>query len=66
MGNVKIGDKVPSINKLSEEFYLSRNTVERAYKELIDKKDMNQIRIVETMEDVVPILKNEIHSFYKK
>lgn len=35
-------------------------------KELIDKKDMNQIRIVETMEDVVPILKNEIHSFYKK
>ena len=22
--------------------------------------------IVETMEDVVPILKNEIHSFYKK
>ena len=35
-------------------------------KELIDKKDMNQIRIVETMEDVVPILKSEIHSFYKK
>ena len=35
-------------------------------RQLIDKKDMNQIRIVETMEDVVPILKNEIHSFYKK
>lgn len=34
LGNVKKGDKVPSINKLSEEFYLSRNTVERAFKEL--------------------------------
>lgn len=38
LGNLKIGDKIPSINKLSEEFYLSRNTVERAYKELINKK----------------------------
>jgi len=34
LGNVKTGDKVPSINTLSEEFYLSRNTVERAFKEL--------------------------------
>ncbi|WP_203257123.1 GntR family transcriptional regulator [Hyunsoonleella ulvae] len=33
-GNAKIGDKVPSINKLSQEFYLSRDTVERAYKVL--------------------------------
>ncbi|WP_136482916.1 GntR family transcriptional regulator [Cognatitamlana onchidii] len=33
-GNAKIGDKVPSINKLSQEFYLSRDTVERAYRVL--------------------------------
>lgn len=31
VGNVTLGDKIPSINKLSQEFYLSRDTVERAY-----------------------------------
>ena len=30
-GNIQIGDKIPSINKLSKEAYLSRDTVERAY-----------------------------------
>ncbi len=30
-GNIKIGEKIPSINKLSQEIYLSRDTVERAY-----------------------------------
>ena len=38
IGNVKIGDKIPSINKLSEEFYLSRDTVERAYGVLKKRK----------------------------
>jgi len=38
IGNVKIGDKIPSINKLSEEFYLSRDTVERAYSVLKKRK----------------------------
>ncbi|WP_299046016.1 GntR family transcriptional regulator [uncultured Polaribacter sp.] len=38
VGNVKIGDKIPSINKLSEEFYLSRDTVERAYSVLKKRK----------------------------
>jgi len=38
MGNVKIGDKIPSINKLSEEFYLSRDTVERAYTVLKERR----------------------------
>ena len=33
-GNFKIGDKIPSISKLSEEFYISRDTVERAYRVL--------------------------------
>ncbi|MFS4482769.1 GntR family transcriptional regulator [Hyunsoonleella sp. 2307UL5-6] len=37
-GKVKVGDKVPSINKLSQEFYLSRDTVERAYRVLKKRK----------------------------
>jgi DNA-binding transcriptional regulator YhcF (GntR family) len=37
-GNAKKGDKVPSINKLSQEFYLSRDTVERAYRVLKKRK----------------------------
>lgn len=31
LGNLKIGDKIPSINNLSAEYYLSRDTVEKAY-----------------------------------
>lgn len=31
LGILKKGDKLPSINKLSEEYYLSRDTVEKAY-----------------------------------
>lgn len=31
IGIVKIGDKIPSINETSEEFYLSRDTVVKAY-----------------------------------
>lgn len=30
-GQLKLNDKIPSINKLSEEFLLSRDTVEKAY-----------------------------------
>lgn len=30
-GNFKIDQKIPSINRFSEEFYLSRDTVEKAY-----------------------------------
>lgn len=37
-GNLKIGEKIPSINKLSEDTYLSRDTVEKAYKYLKEKK----------------------------
>jgi DNA-binding transcriptional regulator YhcF (GntR family) len=32
VGLVKVGDKIPSINETSEEYYLSRDTVEKAYK----------------------------------
>lgn len=38
LGILKINDKVPSINMLSEEFHLSRDTVEKAYKILKDRK----------------------------
>lgn len=37
-GNIKFGDQVPSINSLSKEFYLSRDTVERAYRLLKKQK----------------------------
>lgn len=37
-GSLKIGEKIPSINELSEDCYLSRDTVEKAYRELKQKK----------------------------
>jgi len=37
-GILIIGDRIPSINDISEEFYLSRDTVEKAYNQLKKKK----------------------------
>lgn len=37
-GNLKIGERIPSINELSENCYLSRDTVEKAYKQLKQRK----------------------------
>lgn len=37
-GNLKIGEKIPSINELSETCYLSRDTVEKAYKLLKERQ----------------------------
>ncbi len=37
-GHFKIGDKMPSITKLSEDCYISRDTVERAYRVLKKRK----------------------------
>tara|TARA_B100002049_G_scaffold235438_1_gene219816 strand:- start:344 stop:1390 length:1047 start_codon:yes stop_codon:yes gene_type:complete len=37
-GNLKVGEKIPSINELSETCYLSRDTVEKAYKHLKERK----------------------------
>ena len=37
-GNLKMGDKIPSINQVSEECYLSRDTVEKAYSTLKSQK----------------------------
>jgi DNA-binding transcriptional regulator YhcF (GntR family) len=37
-GVLTVGQRVPSINEISEEFYLSRDTVEKAYNFLKEKK----------------------------
>jgi len=37
-GHLKVGQKIPSINEISEEYYISRDTVEKAYKRLKEKK----------------------------
>lgn len=37
-GYLVVGEKIPSINEISEEFYLSRDTVEKAYNQLKKQK----------------------------
>lgn len=37
-GNIRVGEKIPSINELSESYYLSRDTVEKAYKVLKERQ----------------------------
>ena len=37
-GNLSLGAKIPSINEISEECYLSRDTVEKAYNQLKERK----------------------------
>lgn len=37
-GTLTVGQRIPSINEISEEFYLSRDTVEKAYAFLKEKK----------------------------
>lgn len=44
LGNLKMDQKIPSINKFSEEFYLSRDTVEKAYSILKERKVIVSIR----------------------
>lgn len=43
-GNLKMDQKIPSINVFSEEYYLSRDTVERAYNILKDRNVIASIR----------------------
>lgn len=43
-GNLKINQKIPSINSFSEEFYISRDTVEKAYSILKERKIISSIR----------------------
>lgn len=44
IGNLKMDEKIPSINMFSEEFYLSRDTVEKAYSILKDRNIITSIR----------------------
>lgn len=44
VGNLSMDDKIPSINMFSEEFYLSRDTVEKAYNILKERKIISSIR----------------------
>jgi DNA-binding transcriptional regulator YhcF (GntR family) len=44
VGNLKMDQKIPSINMLSEEYYLSRDTVEKAYNILKERKIISSIR----------------------
>lgn len=39
LGHIRIGDKIPSINETSEEYYLSRDTVVKAY-ELLRRRQI--------------------------
>lgn len=43
-GNIKINQKIPSINILSEEFYMSRDTVVKAYNILKDRKVITSLK----------------------
>ncbi len=44
VGNLSIDQKIPSINMFSEEFYLSRDTVEKAYSILKERNIITSIR----------------------
>ena len=44
IGNLLMDEKIPSINMFSEEFYLSRDTVEKAYNILKERKIITSIR----------------------
>ena len=44
IGKLKMDQKIPSINMFSEEFYLSRDTVEKAYSILKERKVIISIR----------------------
>ncbi|KEO74306.1 GntR family transcriptional regulator [Anditalea andensis] len=39
-----VGEKIPSINEISEEFFLSRDTVEKAYNELKKRKIVSSVK----------------------
>lgn len=43
-GKLKIGDRIPSINEMSFDFLLSRDTVEKAYNELRDRGIITSVR----------------------
>ena len=43
-GKLRIGERLPSINEISEEYYLSRDTVEKAFKELRNRGIISSVK----------------------
>lgn len=43
-GKLSVGEKIPSINELSESCYLSRDTVEKAYRQLKEQKAIVSVK----------------------
>ena len=70
-GNLKVGNRIPSINEISEEYYLSRDTVEKAYNHLKEKKIIVSAkgkgyyvaRTVETSAQSILFLMNKLSSY---
>lgn len=70
-GNLKVGNRIPSINEISEEYYLSRDTVEKAYNYLKEKKIIVSAkgkgyyvaRTVETSSLSILFLMNKLSSY---
>jgi DNA-binding transcriptional regulator YhcF (GntR family) len=44
VGKLSVGDRLPSINEFSEEYYLSRDTVEKAYNLLKEKLIISSVK----------------------
>ncbi len=44
IGKLSVGDRLPSINEFSEEYYLSRDTVEKAYNLLKEKLIISSVK----------------------
>ncbi len=72
-GKLKFGDKLASINEASEELYLARDTVERAYKKLVEMGIISPVRgkgyyitSVESLEKIKILLIFNKLSNYKK
>lgn len=73
-GNLKVGNRIPSINEISEEYYLSRDTVEKAYNYLKEKKIIVSAkgkgyyvaRTVETSSLSILFLMNKLSSYKLK
>lgn len=72
-GKLRYGDKLPSINETSEELYLARDTVERAYKKLREMGVILPVRgkgyyvnSVESLEKIKILLIFNKLSNYKK
>jgi DNA-binding transcriptional regulator YhcF (GntR family) len=72
-GKLQYGDKLPSINEASEELYLARDTVERAYKKLREMGIISPVRgkgyyvtSVESLEKIRVLLIFNKLSNYKK